>query len=153
MQNDDFNGPRQDGVGFYQVTQRNGRRCSAADAYLAEPPKNLTIMTNALVTGLVIEGGRAAGVTYRTAGREETARAEAEVILAGGAIGSPQLLMLSGIGPADHLRDRGIFVIVDNPAVGANLTKTASLNPIWRPRKPTRLSQLPLKRSDSHSPL
>jgi choline dehydrogenase len=130
-ENDDFNGPRQDGVGFYQVTQRDGRRCSAADAYLAQPPENLTITTNALVTGIVIEGGRAAGVTYRSAGREETARAEAEVILAAGAIGSPQLLMLSGIGPADHLRDRGIFVIVDNPAVGANLTDHPSVPVLW----------------------
>jgi choline dehydrogenase len=130
-ENDDFNGPRQDGVGFYQVTQRDGRRCSAADAYLAQLPENLTIITNALVTGIVVEGGRAAGVTYRSAGREETARAEAEVILAAGAIGSPQLLMLSGIGPADHLRDQGIFVIVDSPAVGANLTDHPSVPVLW----------------------
>ena len=113
MANDDFNGAQQDGVGFYQVTQRDGRRCSAADAYLAQRPQNLTVLTNATATGLVIEGGRAAGVTYRHAGSEETARAEAEVILAAGAIGSPQLLNALRHRPgrpsarAGHLRDRG----------------------------------------------
>ena len=131
MENDDFNGPRQDGVGFYQVTQRDGRRCSAADAYLARKPDNLTIRTNALATGLVIEGGRAAGVTYLYRGQEETARAEAEVILAAGAIGSPQLLMLSGIGPADDLHAHGIYVIADNPAVGANLADHPAVPVLW----------------------
>jgi choline dehydrogenase len=131
VENDDFNGPRQDGVGFFQVTQRDGRRCSAADAYLSHKPENLTIITNALATGLLIEGGRAAGVTYRKAGRDETARAEAEVILAAGAIGSPQLLMLSGIGPADDLRERGIYVIADNPAVGANLMDHPMVPVLW----------------------
>jgi len=131
LENDDFNGPEQDGVGFYQVTQRNGRRCSAADAYLAQKPENLAIVTSALVTGLLIEGGRAVGVTYRYRGKEETARAEAEVILAAGAIGSPQLLMLSGIGPADHLREQGIYVIADNPAVGANLIDHPSVPVLW----------------------
>jgi len=131
LQNDDFNGAQQDGVGFYQVTQRDGRRCSAADAYLASRPENLTVITGALVTGLVIEGGRAAGVTYRCAGREETARAGAEVVLAAGAIGTPQLLMLSGIGPADHLREHGIYVIADVPAVGANLIDHPGVPVLW----------------------
>jgi choline dehydrogenase len=85
LANDDFNAAQQEGVGFYQVTQRDGARCTVADAYLASKPENLTIITNALATGLVIEGGRAAGVTYRSQGRDETARAEAEVILAVGA--------------------------------------------------------------------
>jgi choline dehydrogenase len=131
VENDDFNGPKQDGVGFFQVTQRDGRRCSVADAYLSHKPENLTIITNALATGLLIEGGRAAGVTYRKAGRDETARAEAEVILAAGAIGSPQLLMLSGIGPADDLREHGIYVIADNPAVGANLMDHPMVPVLW----------------------
>jgi choline dehydrogenase len=131
LENDDFNGPEQDGVGFYQVTQRDGKRCSVADAYLAHRPRNLAIVTNALVTGLLIEGGRAAGVTYRYHGKEETARADAEVILAAGAIGSPQLLMLSGIGPADHLREQGIYVIADTPAVGANLIDHPSVPVLW----------------------
>jgi choline dehydrogenase len=133
--NDDFNGPVQEGVGFYQVTQRDGRRCSAADAYL--PPairaarKNLIVKTGMLVTSVLIEGGRAAGVTVQYRGAEETVRAEAEVILAAGAIGSPQLLMLSGIGPAEELRQHGIFVIADNPAVGANLTDHPMVPVIW----------------------
>jgi len=131
VENDDFNGPSQDGVGFYQVTQRDGRRCSVADAYLARKPDNLTIRTNAVATGLVIEGGRAVGVTYLYRGNEETARAEAEVILAAGAIGSPQLLMLSGIGPADDLRERGIYVIADNPAIGANLIDHPAVPVLW----------------------
>jgi choline dehydrogenase len=131
LANDDFNGAQQEGVGFYQVTQRDGVRCSAADAYLANRPQNLTIVTNALVTGLVLEGGRAAGVTYRCNGRDETARAEAEVILAAGAIGTPQLLMLSGIGPADHLREHGIYVVADMPAVGANLMDHPSVPVLW----------------------
>jgi choline dehydrogenase len=129
--NEDFNGPQQDGVGYYQVTQAGGRRCSAADAYLADKPKNLTVITDALVTGVLIEGGRAAGVTYRHNGQDETARAGAEVILAAGAIGSPQLLMLSGIGPADHLRQQGIYVIADMPAVGANLIDHPSVPVVW----------------------
>jgi len=131
LANDDFNGAQQEGVGFYQVTQRDGVRCSAADAYLANRPQNLTIVTNALVTGLVLEGGRAAGVTYRCNGRDETARAEAEVILAAGAIGTPQLLMLSGIGPADHLREHGIYVVADMPSVGANLIDQPSVPVLW----------------------
>ena len=131
LRNDDFNGPQQDGVGFYQVTQRDGRRCSAADAYLATRPQNLTVITGAFVTGLVIEGGRAAGVTYRHAGGEQTARAEAEVVLAAGAIGTPQLLMLSGIGPADQLREHGIYVIADMPAVGANLIDHPGVPVLW----------------------
>jgi choline dehydrogenase len=102
-----------------------------ADAYLAKKPENLTIVTNALVTGIIIEGGRAAGVTYRSAGREETARAQAEVILAAGAVGTPQLLMLSGIGPADHLREHGIYVVADMPAVGANLIDHPCVPVIW----------------------
>jgi choline dehydrogenase len=131
LPNDDFNGAQQEGVGFYQVTQRDGVRCSVADAYLANRPQNLTIITDALVTGLVLEGGRAAGVTYRFQGRDETARAGAEVILAAGAIGTPQLLMLSGIGPADHLREVGIYVIADVPAVGANLIDHPAVPVLW----------------------
>ena len=131
--NDDFNGPRQDGAGFYQVTQRHGRRWSAADAYLhpAAGRPNLTVQTDALVTGLAMVGGRAAGVNYLLRGAAETARAESEVILAAGAIGSPQLLMLSGIGPADHLRSHGIAVMVDSPGVGANLSDHPVVTAMW----------------------
>lgn len=129
--NDDFNGASQDGVGFYQVTQRGGRRWTAADAYLREKRANLMVRTGALATGIVVEGGRAAGVTYRHAGQERTARAGAEVILAAGAVGSPRLLMLSGIGPADDLREVGIYVIIDNPAVGGNLIDHPAVPVIW----------------------
>jgi choline dehydrogenase len=135
--NDDFNGSRQDGVGFYQVTQRQGRRWSAADAYLhpATDRPNLTVQTDALVTGLAVAGGRAAGVHYLRRGEAETAHAEAEVILAGGAIGSPQLLMLSGIGPADHLRSHDITVLVDSPGVGANLSDHPMVPVMWHTPK------------------
>jgi len=131
--NDDFNGPRQDGVGWYQVTQRRGRRCSAAAAYLhpAMSRPNLTVHTDALVTKVIIEDGHATGVTYLRNGRTETARANAEVILSGGAINSPQLLMLSGVGPADHLTENGIDVLADSPGVGANLSDHPVLPVIW----------------------
>jgi choline dehydrogenase len=131
--NSDFNGPRQDGVGWYQVTQRKGRRCSAAAAYLhpAMSRPNLTVYTNALVTKVIIEGGRAIGVTYLRHGEIQTARANAEVILSGGAVNSPQLLMLSGVGPADHLIERGIDVLADSPGVGANLSDHPVLPVVW----------------------
>ena len=132
-ENDDFNGPHQDGSGFYQVTQRDGRRWSAADAYLrpAMARPNLEVRTDARVTQIIVEAGRAAGVRYLARGTEETARAEAEVILAAGAIGSPQLLMLSGVGPADHLNDLGIIVHVDSPGVGANLSDHPVVTAMW----------------------
>jgi choline dehydrogenase len=135
--NDDFNGPRQDGVGFYQVTQRGGRRWSAADAYLrpAYGRPNLTVLTDALATGLAMAGGRAAGVHYLRRGVAETARAEGEVVLAAGAIGSPQLLMLSGIGPADELHAHDIAVLVDSPGVGANLSDHPVVTAMWHTPK------------------
>ncbi|MFT3763497.1 MAG: choline dehydrogenase [Pseudoxanthomonas sp.] len=121
--NDDFNGPRQDGVGFYQVTQKDGARCSAATAYLdpAKARPNLRVVTGALARRIVVENGHAAGVAFAHRGREVVERAAREVLLCGGAVNSPQLLMLSGIGPADHLREHGIAVHADLPGVGANL--------------------------------
>jgi choline dehydrogenase len=120
--NDDFNGPQQEGFGFYQVNQRNGARCSSATAYLDPVRKrpNLTIVTGALARRLLLERGRVTGVEYSLRGRPQRAAAH-EVILCGGAINSPQLLMLSGIGPADHLREHGVEVVEDLPGVGANL--------------------------------
>ena len=131
--NDDFNGPRQDGVGWYQVTQRNGQRCSAATAYLhpALSRPNLTVLTDALVTNVIIEGGHATGVRYLHHGEPQTARANAEVILSGGAVNSPQLLMLSGIGPAEHLIEMGIDVHADLRGVGGNLSDHPVLPVIW----------------------
>ncbi len=119
----DFNGPRQEGFGFYQVTQKDGARCSSAAAYLnpARDRQNLDIVTGALVRRILLENGRAVGVAYARSGHEVTVRCEREVLVSGGAINSPQLLMLSGIGPADHLREHGITVRHDLPAVGRNL--------------------------------
>jgi len=134
LENEDFNGPQQDGSGFYQVTQRDGRRWSAADAYLhpAMSRPNLEVLTDARATQVVVDAGRATGVRYLRRGTEEMARADAEVILAAGAIGSPQMLMLSGVGPADHLRDLGIAVRVDSPGVGANLSDHPVVTAMWQ---------------------
>jgi choline dehydrogenase len=135
--NDDFNGAQQDGVGFYQVTQRGGRRVSAADAYLrpAMSRPNLTVRTDALATRIEVDEGRATTVHYLHGGVAETARAEREILLAGGAVNSPQLLMLSGIGPADHLRGLGIDVVADSPGVGANLCDHPIVTAMWHTPK------------------
>ena len=122
---DDYNGPEQDGAALAQVTQHKGRRWSAYDAYvrpLRRSRPNLTVIPRITVEGVEIEGGRATGVRYRDRrGHAATLRCEREVILSAGAFGSPQLLMLSGIGPADHLRSLGIEVTADAPEVGRNL--------------------------------
>ena len=121
--NDDFNGPVQAGVGLYQVTQRDGARCSSAVAYLdpAKARPNLSVHTGALVDRISFDGRRADGVHYTHGGRPAQATAAREVILCGGAINSPQTLMLSGIGPADDLRRLGFEVVPVAPGVGANL--------------------------------
>lgn len=122
--NHDFNGPAQRGVGFYQFMNRRGRRSSAAYAFIEPIRSNpkLTLRLEAEVTRVVIEQGEAVGVAYRVrGGAEQVAHARGEVILAAGALVSPKVLMLSGIGPADHLREHGISCAVDLPGVGANL--------------------------------
>lgn len=121
--NDDFNGATQEGAGLYQVTQRRGRRWSAADAYLrpALYRTNLKVETGAHAAGIFFENQRAIGVRYLQHGAVNEARAKREVILAGGAVNSPQLLLLSGIGPADSLRKLDIDVTADLPGVGENL--------------------------------
>ena len=122
--NDDFNGARQEGLGLYQVTQVNGERCSAARAYLAPhlgKRPNLRVMTRARVLRLVFEGKRVVGAEVRRHGLTRVVRARRETIVALGAFGSPQLLMLSGVGDAAALSQLGIAPIVDLPAVGANL--------------------------------
>ncbi len=118
--NPDMTGEKQDGVGYYQLTQRNVRRSSASIAYLnpARGRRNLTIRTGAQVLKIVVERGRAVGVELAGEG---VVRAERELILSSGAIGSPRLLMLSGIGPADHLKSAGVAVVFDQPGVGSNL--------------------------------
>jgi choline dehydrogenase len=134
--NDDFNGATLEGVGQYQVTQKRGRRWSSADAYLhpAERRPNLTVRTGALTTRVLVENGRATGVEYRSGGRVHTARAAREVVLSGGAINSPQLLMLSGIGPADHLREVGVDVVHDLPGVGGGLQDHPLVPVVWNVR-------------------
>jgi choline dehydrogenase len=121
--NGDFNGESQEGFGFYQVTQSNGRRHSAAAAFLkpAMSRPNLKVRTQAHVFGIYFEGRRAAIVSFQDAHGSRQERVRREVIFCGGAIGSPQLLMLSGIGPAQHLRDFNIPVVCDLPGVGGNL--------------------------------
>ncbi len=121
--NDDFNGPTQEGAGFYQVTQRNGARCSAAVAYLrpAISRGNVEVLTDRRCEKVVIENGRATGVRVRQGAASEFIRARREVIVSAGAFQSPQILMLSGVGPGAHLRDRGVEVLVDSPSVGGNL--------------------------------
>ena len=120
---EDFNGSERDGLGFYQVTQVNGQRCSAAKGYLkpAFGRKNLTIKTKVMVEKVLFEDKRAVGVQLREKKQGVTIKAKREVLVCGGAINSPQLLMLSGIGPQDHLKDKGIHPIVDLPGVGQNL--------------------------------
>jgi len=121
--NPDFNGPTQAGAGFYQVTQKDGARCSAATAYLRpiRARRNLRVLTGVQVHRVLIEAGRATGVSYARRGVAKTARAAREVVLCAGAVNSPQLLMLSGVGPSAHLREHGLTVHADLPGVGGNL--------------------------------
>ncbi|MCU1785368.1 GMC family oxidoreductase N-terminal domain-containing protein [Pseudomonas sp. 13B_2.1_Bac1] len=128
----DFNGERQNGVGFNQITARNNRRCSAAVAYLrtAEKSERLTVITDATVQRVVLEGNQAVGVEYRHKGQVVQARCSKEVVLSAGAIQSPKLLMLSGIGPAAELERHGIAVQHTLPGVGQNLQDHAEVGSI-----------------------
>lgn len=136
---EDFNGTRQEGAGIYQMTIKGARRNSTARAFLrpAMKRKNVTVLTEAHATRVLFEGRRAVGVEYYRAGKLHKVRAGREVILSGGAINSPQLLMLSGIGPAGHLKDHGIDVLADVPAVGQNLNDHQGINYTWRMKVPT----------------
>lgn len=121
---EDYNGAQQEGFCHSQSTIKNGRRCSAAIAYLhpaLQRSESLTVKIGALATRIIFEGARAVGVEYEQRGEKRIVRAEREVILAGGAINSPQLLMLSGVGDADALRRHGITMKLHQPAVGRNL--------------------------------
>lgn len=128
--NHDFNGAVQEGAGYYQLNVVNGRRCSAARGYLgpARGRKNLTILTGAACQRLIVQGTRVKGVEYLHKGSTQIAHADAEVILTAGAIGSPRLLMLSGIGPADHLRSLGIDVLADHGDIGSNLSDHVNID-------------------------
>lgn len=131
--NDDFSGCMQSGAGIYQVTHRDGRRWSVADAYLHPVlhRSNLIVRTHCAVTQILVEHAVATGVAYRDASGEHIVRAEREVLLCAGAIASPQLLMLSGIGPADHLSEIGVPVVVDAPNVGVGLQDHPATPVIW----------------------
>ena len=135
---DDFNSGDQEGVGYYQLFTHNGWRVSAAVAYLkpARGRANLRIETNAQATGLILKGSRATGVNYLQNGVAKEARAAREVILSAGALQSPQLLQLSGIGPAQLLQDNGINVVHDLPGVGQNLQDHLQLRLMYRVSKP-----------------
>ncbi len=142
--NPDFNGANQEGCGYYQTTTGDRRRWSTAKAYL-QPAKgraNLVIQTGAHATRVLIENNRAVGVEYRLADGVRQARARAEVIVSGGAYGSPQLLQLSGLGPAEHLRDMGIDVVRDMPAVGSNLHDHFNTYLSWRCSRPITMNDL-----------
>ena len=142
--NPDFNGAMQEGCGYYQTTTSNKRRWSTAKAYL-EPARgrpNLEIRTGAHATKLLIENDRAVGVAYQSPGGPRTARARAEVIVSGGAYGSPQLLLLSGLGPAEHLQAMDVPVLRDMPAVGSNLHDHFNTYLSWRCAKPITLNDL-----------
>jgi choline dehydrogenase-like flavoprotein len=155
----DYNAPEQDGVSMFQVTQRDGRRWSAADAFLrpAKGRSNLEIRTAATVLRVELENGRATGVRVAGCrGREETVRAEREVILSAGAIGSPQLLLLSGIGAAEHLREVGVPVTHELPGVGHTLQdhpfatvilEVSDPTTLYEADKPKHLAEWVLRRS------
>jgi choline dehydrogenase len=141
--NPDFNGASQEGVGIYQISTRNGRRMSASRAFLrpAMKRKNVRVETQALATKILFEGSRAVGVEYIRNGRTITARAGREIVLCAGSINTPQLLQLSGVGPADLLRSLGIPVVHDNSNVGANLQDHLGINYTFKGKVPT-LNQL-----------
>ena len=142
--NDDFNGPRQEGFGYYQLTTRNGRRSSAATGYLrpARRRANLTVATHALATRILFTGRRAVGVEYRQGEAAHKAHARGEVIVAGGAINSPQLLQLSGLGPAQLLATHGIDVVADMQAVGGNLQDHYNGRLVYRCTRPFTLNEV-----------
>jgi choline dehydrogenase len=117
----DLNGMQAEGVDFIQVSQRRGLRSSTAVAYLSPPPEGLEILDQAEVLRIEIESGRAVGVTLRRDGEQRTIRARDGVVVSAGALNTPRLLMLSGIGPAKHLKEHGIAVVADLPGVGGNL--------------------------------
>jgi choline dehydrogenase len=142
--NPDFNGAQQEGCGYYQTTTKDRRRWSTAAAYLrpARKRSNLIVQTHAHATRVLIENGRAVGVEYRSPQGLRTARASGEVIVSGGAYGSPQLLLLSGIGPAQHLQDMGVKVLHDLPGVGSNLHDHFNTYCTWRISRSISLNEL-----------
>lgn len=132
--NPDYNGADQEGVALFQLTTRNGRRCSSAVAYLnpAKSRENLTVMTHCPVERLTFEGKHVTGLIASYKGKQVTMKARREVILSAGALASPQILMVSGVGPGDHLRDHGIEVIHEAEGVGQNLQDHLQARPVYK---------------------
>lgn len=140
---DDFNGAQMEGVGIYDTTTKGGRRWSAAKAYLdpVRARRNLTILTGALAEAVLFTGRRATGVRLRQAGQQRTLGARREVIVSGGAINSPQLLMLSGIGPGEQLRALGLAVVAESAQVGENLQDHLDVLLQWQIQAPVSLNR------------
>ncbi len=136
---DDLNGRGTTGLGFYRSTVRNGRRWSAADAFLRPALKrdNLNLIRRALVTKILVENGRAIGISYEQGGKTRILKARRDVILSAGAVNSPQLMMLSGIGPASDLKSHGIDVVHDLPEVGKGMQDHLAITHSFRASKPT----------------
>ncbi|MCK1756709.1 GMC family oxidoreductase N-terminal domain-containing protein [Bradyrhizobium sp. 137] len=148
--NPDFNGAGQDGAGYYQTTINAGRRWSTAAAYLrpARSRSNLIVLTRAHATRILIVDGKAVGVEFRTRDGLSTAYANGEIIVSAGVFGSPQLLLLSGVGPGQHLQNMGIPVVYHLRGVGSNLQEHFHLSCAWRIKRP--LSMNVLHRSIPH---
>jgi len=142
--NDDFNGPTQEGAGYFQLTARNGRRWSTAAGYLRQAGRrpNLRLVTNALTTRILLSGRRAVGIEYQVGGETHRAHANGEVILAAGAFNSPQLLQLSGIGPAALLQSLGIEVKADMPGVGMDLQDHLQVRLQYRCTEPITMNDI-----------
>ena len=142
--NDDFNGPAQEGAGYFQLTARRGRRWSTAVGYLraARRRGNLTVVSNALTSRILFSGRRAVGVEYRRGDATHIARADGEVIVAAGAFNSPQLLQLSGLGPAPLLKSLGIDVVADLPGVGAELQDHLQVRMQYRCTQPITMNDV-----------
>ena len=141
--NPDFNGPSQAGAGIYQTTIKNARRCSAAVGYLRPVMgrANLTVETGCMVKKILFEGNRATGVAYHQRAAHNVARAASDIIITSGAIGTPKLLMLSGVGPADHLQAHGIDVVQDLPGVGSNLNDHFGIDIVYELKGPDSLDK------------
>ena len=142
--NDDFNGPTQEGAGYFQLTAKNGRRWSTAVGYLrqAKGRGNLKVVTDALASRILFEGRKAVGIEYRQGGATHIARTSGEVILAGGAFNSPQLMQLSGVGPAALLRSHGIEVVADMPGVGEDLQDHLQVRMQYRCTEPITMNDV-----------
>lgn len=140
--NDDINGPDQEGAGYFQLTTRNGLRCSTAVAYLkpARSRSNLVVETHAHAEAVILDGKRAVGMRYRQHGKSKTVKARREVILAAGAIGSPQILQLSGIGPGEVLHRAGVAVLHELPGVGINLQDHLQIRSVFKAKHPNTLN-------------